>query len=243
MNFIVFGCYALLRTGYWRLLVKDKLFFFSLWLLPAIVFHYLIFLHPYNHAYGVFFLPALFIILPPTVEHVLAELQRVSGFRNLPVYSIASFTLAGLVAINATAFLLANFSYSAKGIREHDHNLSIMLGGIKKTFLTDDTIVLDVRSSIFYGYQHVQYYLRGYKVFLADVRVNSRGETSGVASGMNGQTFIAEAINIAPSTRYIVYLMDPSDEEYKTELQRQGLHQLQLRDALSLYYRDLKSDR
>ena len=109
---------------------------------------------------------------------------------------------------------------------------------LKKTFLTDDTIVLDVRSSIFYGYRH----LRGYKVFLADVRVNSRGETSGVASGMNGQTFIAEAINIAPSTRYIVYLMDPSDEEYKTELQRQGLHQLQLRDALSLYYRDLKPD-
>ena len=109
---------------------------------------------------------------------------------------------------------------------------------LKKTFLTDDTIVLDVRSSIFYGYRH----LRGYKVFLADVRVNSRGETSGVASGMNGQTFIAEAINIAPSTRYIVCLMDPSDEKYKIELQRQNLRRLELEDDIGLYYQDLKPD-
>jgi len=241
--FIAFGCYALFRTGDWRLLGKDKLFFFSLWLLPAIIFHYFIFLHPYNHAYGVFFLPALFIILPPAVEYVLVAVQKVSGFRNLPVYPVISGTLVVLVVINVAAFLLANFSYSAKSIREHDRNLSIMLDGIKKKFRTDETIVLDVRSSIFYGYRHVQYYLPGYKVFLADVRVNNRGQTSGVTSAMNGQTFISEAIHIAPTTRYIVYLMDPSDEEYKTELQRQGLHQLQLRDALSLYYRDLKSDR
>ena len=117
-----------------------------------------------------------------------------------------------------------------------------MLGGIKRTFLSDETIILDVRSSIFYGYRHVQYYLRGYKVFLADVRVNNRGETSGVASGMNGQTFIAEAINIAPSTRYIVYLMDPSDEEYERGLQSHNLHRLSLENGIVLFYRDVKKD-
>ena len=144
-----------------------------------------------------------------------------------------------MVAVNVGAFLLTDLSYSAKSIREHDRNLLIMLAGIKKTFRTDNTIVLDARSSLFYSFRHVQYYLRDYKVYLGDLRTNKRGETWHIFGGLGGRTFLSEAIRIPANSRYLVYLMDPSDEEYKRDLQSHNLRRLSLENGIVLFYRDI----
>jgi len=237
--FIVLGCYASLRTGHWRLVDKNKRHFFILWFLPAIVFHCFIFILPYNHAYGVFFLPALFVLLPPLVEYVFFELQRVGRFRNVTVGHIVSGALGLVVAINAGAFLLSSLSYSARSIREHDRNLSIILTGIKTTFPSENTIVLDFKSSIFYGYRHIQYYLPDYQVYLVDLRVNERGERWHIFGAVNGRTVLADAVHIPTNIRYIIYVMDPSDEDYKRELQRYNLNRLSLKNGIVLYYRKI----
>lgn len=240
--FILFAFYVSVRTGYWRQIEKEKLVFFTLWFIPGIVFYLVIFLHPYNHGHGLFFLPALLILLPSSVRYVVSEFKGMSRFGNTATSLAVSATLGIVVAVNVGAFLLTDLSYSAKSIREHDRNLLIMLAGIKKTFRTDDTIVLDARSSLFYSFRHVQYYLRDYKVYLGDLRTNKRGETWHIFGGFDGRTFLSDAIRIPANSRYLVYLMDPSDEEYKRDLQSHNLRRLSLENGIVLFYRDIKKD-
>ena len=240
--FILFGLYASIRTGYWRAIEKDRLVFFALWLLPELIFHYIIFLLPYNHAYGLFLLPALCILLPRLVEYVIAELRKVAGYVRLNADVVAPLILGLLVIINAGVFCLTDISYSAKSIRKHDRNLAIMLAGIKNNFSKDETIIIDFRSSIFYGYRHIQYYLPDYTVYLADQRTKERGETRHIFAAMNGKTFFAKTIRIPENTRYILYVMDPSDEKYERELQQQHMDRITLENAIRLYYQQLKRD-
>ena len=151
-------------------------------------------------------------------------------------------TLGLLVAINAGVFCLTDISYSANSIRKHDRNLAIMLAGIKNNFPKDETIIIDFRSSIFYGYRHIQYYLPDYTVYLADQRTKERGETRHIFAAMNGKTFFAKTIRIPENTRYILYVMDPSDEKYERELQQQHMDRITLENAIRLYYQQLKRD-
>jgi len=240
--FILFAFYASVRTGSWRQIEKEKFVFFTLWFIPGIVFYLVIFLHPYNHGHGLFFLPALLILLPASVRYVVSEFKRMGRFGNTATSLAVSGTLGIVVAVNVGAFLLTDFSYSAKSIREHDRNLSIMLAGIKNKFRTDDTIVLDARSSLFYGFRHVQYYLPDYQVYLADLRVNERGEKWHIFGARNGQTSLFSAIQISQNTRYIVYLIDPSDRDYaRTLMMGANIDNLPLDEHVVLYYRKARN--
>jgi len=49
------------------------------------------------------------------------------------------------------------------------------------------------KSSIFYGYRHIQYNLRDYQVYLVDLRVNERGERWHIFGAVYGRTVLADA--------------------------------------------------
>jgi hypothetical protein len=142
--------------------------------------------------------------------------------------------------MNGAVFCLSKTAYSAKTIQEHDRNLAIILSGIKAHFPSESTVVVDGKSHFFYSYRHIQYYLPEYKTYLADLRVNKRGEKWHTFGGVNGRTFLSDGIDLPARTKYVVYLTDPSDNGYKKELQSHDLSRLSLEDEIALYYRELQ---
>jgi 4-amino-4-deoxy-L-arabinose transferase-like glycosyltransferase len=235
MIFIFLGLYVFLRTAEWRRTSREKILFFSLWWIPAFLFHILIFMNPDQAGYSVFFLPPLFVLIWPATKSVLAEIGRVLGRQTLGATATCRTWMLGLITANALFFLVSNSVVSAKGIREHDKNLSVILGGIAKNFSPNDTVVVDEKSYQLYNYRHIQYYLRRYTVYLTALS-ESHGERWHIFGGQNGRTFVTERIDISPRIRYVVYLTNPLERSYVETMEAKGFRRLQLDEMNALFY-------
>jgi len=234
---LLFGLYALIRSGGWRLTSTKKILFFGLWLAPGFLFHIFIFMNPDQAGYSVFFLPALFVLLEPSVKYVLAEISRVRGRPCGATPRIYRMTALIVIAVNALFFLLSDSVVSAKGIREHDRNLAAILGGIERNFPPDKTVIIDDKFYGLYNYRHVQYYLRRYRVYLTAL-AKGHGDSWHIFAGQNGRTFIVEAVDMPPEVRYVVYLTNPSDHRYGDTLEARGFRRLQLNGRNALFYQE-----
>ena len=234
---LLFGLYALIRSGGWRLTSTKKILFFGLWLAPGFLFHIFIFMNPDQAGYSVFFLPALFVLLEPSVKYVLAEISRVRGRPCGATPRIYRMTALIVIAVNALFFLLSDSVVSAKGIREHDRNLAAILGGIERNFPPDKTVIIDDKFYGLYNYRHVQYYLRRYRVYLTAL-AKGHGDSWHIFAGQNGRTFIVEAVDMPPEVRYVVYLTNPSDHRYGETLEARGFRRLQLNGRNALFYQE-----
>ena len=233
--FLFFGLYVFCRTGDWRLVSTKKILFFVLWLVPAFLFHIFVFMNPDQAGYSVFFLPALFVLLWPAVKYALEQIDGVLGRHTLGAATACRAVVLGLITINVLFFLFSDSAVSAKGIREHDRNLAAILRGIETNFPPDETVIVDDKFYGLYNYRHVQYYLRKYRVYLTALSKN-KGEGGHIILAKNGQTFIAERIDISPEVRYVVYLTNPLDHRYVETLQAKGFRRLQLDEMNALFY-------
>lgn len=240
--FILLTGYLLVRTGEWRRLSTEKVLFFSVCLVPAFLFNMLIFMNPDQAGYSVFFLPALLILLWPSINYVLAEIGKVLGRRFFSAKAAGRATALVLIAGNTLFFLVSNSVVSAKGIREHDNNLSAILRGIEQNFPPDETVIIDEKFYGLYNYRHVQYYLRPYRVYLTALSAN-KDKPWHIFGGHNGQTFITSRIDIPPAGRYVVYLTNPLDQRYADELQSKQFHRLLLDDKNGLFYKKIDEGR
>ncbi|OGW56221.1 MAG: hypothetical protein A2Y81_03845, partial [Nitrospirae bacterium RBG_13_43_8] len=187
-NFVIYGIgagvfilslavYSLLRHGKFKSLDRNKVFFFSLWILPAFLFYLLIFIHPANPGYVLIFLPALFILTASSITYIGDQIKQL--IKKDLSKSIA-FTI---IIISVAIFFFTKYPVSNREIRNHDHNLSIMLSEIK-TFKPDNTGIF-VEPYIFYGFRHIMYYLPEYRIYLVDVRIAPTGERMKTFWGIN----------------------------------------------------------
>src|SRR5206468_10010797 len=154
--FLFVGLYALVRTGGWLQSSRKKILFFSLWLTPAFLFNLFIFMNPDQAGYSVFFLPALFVLLWPSVKYVLEQIDGVLGRHTLGAATACRAVVLGLITIIVLFFLFSDSAVSAKGIREHDRNLAAILRGIETNFPPDETVIVDDKFYGLYNYRHVQ---------------------------------------------------------------------------------------
>ena len=143
--------------------------------------------------------------------------------------------VVGLITINVLFFLFSDSAVSAKGIREHDRNLAVILRGIETNFPPDETVIVDDKFYGLYNYRHVQYYLRKYRVYLTALSKN-KGEAGHTILAKDGQTLITKGIDISPEVRYVVYLTNPLDHRYVEKLEAKGFRRLQLDEMNALFY-------
>src|SRR5439155_16189781 len=116
MIFLLFALYVFVRTGDRRWFLRKKLLFFTLWLVPAFLFHIFVFMHPGEPAYSVFFLPGIFALLWPAIQSIVAEISRVAGQRRLATNCVARATALVIVEVNAVFFLFSDIVVSARVI-------------------------------------------------------------------------------------------------------------------------------
>jgi MFS family permease len=199
-NFVVYGlgagifilcvaAFSLIRYKRLGSLDIEKVFFFSLWIMPSVLFYLLIFIHPANPGYVLIFLPALFIVTSVSIEYVSDDLKR---FIKRDFSKLIALTI---IIVNIYLFFFSRYPVSYREIRDHDRNLSIMLEGIK-TFNPKTTAIF-AEPYVFYGFRHIMYYLPEYRVYLINVRISSTGERMKTFWGsINKEPFRSEEITL-----------------------------------------------
>jgi len=240
--FLLLGLYLLLRTRNQQAIDKNKLVFFGLWIAPAFLFYFFIFIHPYKYAYGMPFLPVFFILAYPAIDGFLTKLKESVWLANRDMKTTRSVILAAIVISNAMAFCLVSTSYSLSHIRRHDQLLATILEGIKSNFPSQSTIILGQQLSTFSGYRHVQYYLPEYRVYLADIRKDHKGEQWHVFNAWQRRTILSNSLHIPKGTRYVVYIADPYNEGPEQRFQLRRLKRLILDDRYFIYYQEISEE-
>jgi hypothetical protein len=180
------AAYSIIRHGRLRSLDRSKALFFTLWILPSVMFYLLIFIHPANPGYILIFLPALLILAAASAGYIAEDLRRFVK-KDFSI-KIALF----VISINTAFFFITSYPVTCREIKNHDRDLAIMLDEIK-VFEPSKTAIF-VGPYIFYGYRQIMYYLPEYRVYLVDVRVAPTGEVRKIFWGMNRKTFLADVI-------------------------------------------------
>lgn len=179
--------YSLIRHRRLKSLDMDRAAFFSLWMLPPILFYLFIFIHPANPGYALVFLPPLLILVGASINYIIGyELKQLIK-KDLHVL-IAS----GIVIINISFFLFSKFPISYVEIRDHDRDLAILLDGIK-VFDPSKTAIF-VKPYMFFGYRQIMYYLPEYRTYQVDVRVAPTGEIRKTFWGVNRKTYVTDEV-------------------------------------------------
>jgi MFS family permease len=221
IQYIVFGLgaglfpfclavYSLARSRQWKSLDSAKGLFFSLWVLPVMMFYIFVFLSMQNSGYALIFLPALLILASFSIFHTGNKFRE--KYRRKACMSI----LSAVVVLNAAAFFLLQFPVSYRWIRTHDRNLSVLLADIK-SFEPGETAVF-VNNRIYYSYRHIMVYLPEYRAYNVDVRMATTGEWRKTFWGVNKETFLQEEVVLpARITRFITPIEqdDPKYSERK----------------------------
>jgi uncharacterized membrane protein len=182
------AAYSIIRRKRLHALDRDRILFFSFWVLPSFFFYLLIFIHPANPGYVLIFLPALFILIAESVIYISSELRE--------------FLKTDLTAVIASIVIVANvfFFFSFRSlvsygeIRNHEHYLSLIINGFK-AFNPATTIII-AEPYVYFGFRQIMYYLPDYRVYQIDIKVTPDGKMRKTWWGMHRQTFLTEEIEV-----------------------------------------------
>jgi hypothetical protein len=203
---VALAVYSMARRGQWKSVDSTKAVFFSLWVLPIMMFYLFVFLSIQNPGYILIFLPALFLLASFSIFHIGNELGNRYGKKAwLPILTV-------VVVLNMAAFFLLKSPVSYRWIRTHDKNLSILLADIK-TFDPGETAVF-VNNLIYYSYRHFMVYLPEYRSYNVDVRTAKTGERRKTFWGVNRETFLQEEVTLPGSITWFVTPIDREDAKY-----------------------------
>jgi hypothetical protein len=203
---VALAVYSMAKRGRWKSVDSTKAIFFSLWVLPVMMFFLFVFLSIQNPGYILIFLPALFILASFSIFHIGNELGNRYGRK-------ACLTiLTAVVVLNMAAFFLLKSPVSYRWIRTHDRNLSILLADIK-TFDPGETAVF-VNNLIYYSYRHFMVYMPEYRAYNVDVRTATTGERRKTFWGLNRETFLQEEVTLPGSVTRFVTPIDREDAKY-----------------------------
>jgi 4-amino-4-deoxy-L-arabinose transferase-like glycosyltransferase len=178
--------YSLLRSKRLKSLDREKVFFFSLWILPSFFFYLFVFIHPTNPGYVLIFLPALFVLTAVSIEVITMRLQ------NVLKRDVAVTIMIVIITINALIFILSKYPTSYSEIKTHDELLSVMLTNLR-TVDPSNTVIF-ITPYTFYSLGHIEYYLPEYRVYQIDHRAASTGEVRKTFWGVNRETFLTDQI-------------------------------------------------
>ena len=133
--------------------------FLAAWIMPALLFHLVIFTHPAVPGHTLIYAAGLFVI----AGRLLALFARGTAVNLMHGADAKKFVFGAVAAANAFFFVFVNTPLSAKRIREHDLLLSSSINAVRENFSPKDTEVL--ASELFdMGYRHAMYYLPEYRV-------------------------------------------------------------------------------
>jgi hypothetical protein len=236
--FLIFAGYIVLRKRQWSVLQRERVHLLLIWLAPALLFFTVVFIPPYKYSYGLVLLPALYILTPSAVRHVVALTEKWAASVNLSLAHAPAIVLSLFVVSNSVVFCLSEGGFSINGLRTHERLLAMIFAGLRQNFPSEGTLILGRQRSTFSGFRHVQYYLPEYKVYLADQQEDVRGQKWHAFGARDGKTILSDEIVIPPDTKRIVFLADPYFPESNEDLTKMNLRSVRLSPDYAIFYRE-----
>jgi len=206
---------------------------FLLWLLPAILFHLIIFTHPAVPGHSLIYVVGLIVLGSGVVDGISKRVSN--GSRVLYRRTTAAFTAATAVA-GTLMFFATGYSISYTGIRTHDRILESYIEAIRQNFSPDDTEIVG-SSRFMYSFRQAMYYLPDFRVHGDEVINAPQGPR--IFYGYRLQTYREPCITFRPTTRRVVdFINHPF---LKTKQPPPGAKVLATPDGPPLlYYDDLR---
>jgi 4-amino-4-deoxy-L-arabinose transferase-like glycosyltransferase len=170
---------------------KKKLAFFSLWIVPSLLFFLLIFFSSTCYGYVLIYLPALVILIALSAEYIDAR------FKKFMRKDVSIHIIAAIILVNTAFFFFSNIPVSYHEIKSHNDNLPIFLEHIK-SYAPDKTAIF-IPSYTNYGYRQIMYYMPEYNVYQVDLRILPTGEERDTFWGTQRQTFVTDEIILTES--------------------------------------------
>lgn len=177
---------------------SDAAPFFVFWMLPAFLFHLLVFTHPAVPGHSLIYMVGLFILAGRTLTALSSAIGAISpekrGF-------LRKATLYPVLAANAALFLFVPTQFSYKIIKGHDRLVSEYVDVVRRNFSPADTEIIG-SNRFFFGYRYAMYYLPEFRVH--DTTVLSAPGGPHVLCGTGRMTSIAKGISFQPGTRRFI---------------------------------------
>ena len=180
-----------------------KAVFFILWLMPSLLFFLVVYTQPGAPGYALIYAVGLYIIAGRSLVAVSEMVSRAGHGRAVRIPFAAG--LAFVCAVNALAFSLIPYPISARGIKEHDRELSAYIRVIRAGFSPSDTEIIGIDRFLF-GYRHAMYYLPEYRSYNSVVMHTPEGRRLFWSVGR--KTFVSDRIELLPTTRHIIDFLD-----------------------------------
>lgn len=140
---------------------RETALFFVLWILPAFLFHLIIFTHPAVPGHALIYMVGLIVIAARAVTYTAGRISAMSPGIS-PVK--AGYAIACIIAVvNAVFFIFGPYPLSARAIRTHDTVLANYIYAIRANFSPSDTEIVGA-DRFFFSYRHAMYYLPEFRV-------------------------------------------------------------------------------
>lgn len=205
---LALDAYSIVRRRKIATIVRRKVLFFSIWVLPALLFYLLIFIHPANPGYTLIFLPALLIMSAAAAGDLVAELEKTIG-RGLRIA-----VPVGLLSINVLIFFCSPWPISYREIKGHDRYLAAMIDCLRN--LDPQNTAIFLRPYVYYGTRHFMYYLPEFRVYEVDLTIAATGEIRKIFSGTGRRTFLSDEIVLPENiTNFATPLKEDEKEKAK----------------------------
>lgn len=172
--------------------------FFVFWVLPAFLFHLLVFTHQAVPGHSLIYMVGIFILAGKAVTAISSAIGTMPpekrGF-------LRKATLYPVLAANAALFLLAPTQYSYKEIKSHDLLVHEYVDAVKHNFSPTDTEIVGCDRFLL-SYRHAMYYLPEFR--LHDTKVLSGPGGPHVLCGTGRMTSMEKDISFQPGTRRFI---------------------------------------
>lgn len=239
--FLLLHLYSVIRKGLWRSFFEEKWLFFIFWIVPALLFYIFIHIHPGNPGFGLFYAPALLILVPVSVSYIIEEAKRLFPGLSVTPKPIFFGVCGLLLIVHLYLFLFSSLPTSATEIRNHDARLSMILANIRKDFSPANTIISS-KPYFLYSSWHTAYYLRDFAAYEEGYQYPELGRSLKI---FHERAPFHPVNQITPPTEieYLVYLIDPADLAEKEFAEKEGLHRVDLDEETFFYYDIFAHDR
>jgi len=178
--------------------------FFGLWLLPAFLFHLIIFTHPAVPGHSLIYVVGFIVLAARGLEYI-SERTSLQGRRRYSFTAVRAFLLGLTVTFNACFFLFTPYPLTAGNIAGHDRTLSAYIDAVRSDFSPDDTEIIGT-DRFMYSYRHAMYYMPEFIVY--DSEWHSTPDGPRLFWGKGRSTRMARYIEAGPKIKRFVYFIN-----------------------------------
>lgn len=176
----------------------ETIMFLVFWLLPAALFHLIIFTSPNVPGHSLIYMVGFFVVTGRALTAIPEALPHITPAVASRLKVIA---LSFVMAVNALIFLADENVMGLKMIKDHDRLVSNYIDAVRRNFSPADTEIIG-SNRYYLNFRHAMYYLPEYRVHDTNI-ITAPGDPH-LFRGEGRATEVEKELTFLPGTRHFV---------------------------------------